>query len=357
RTFAEINMKRREFLQLAHVLKNKHNVAGALMSEKLDGMRAFWDGGGSRGLAVRDVPWANVDKQDRFLCEQSSTGLWSRYGHPIFAPDWWLDKLPNFCLDGELYIGRKLFQQTMSTARTLPGNRIDDNWRQIKYMIFDTPPLTQVFKSGEIRDTNFHKIITEDMAYILKGVRAVSPRGFESQLIFLRQFLPQSENLILHKQEKLPLAEATARLRMYDYLKEVTAGEGEGVIIRDSNNFWEPIRSHQMLKVKTVEDAEAKVIGYTSGVIGLTGKVHGKIGALVVEAFGVKFELSGLTDEEREFGNADSKSWALANPGERAPTWVISKHFPLGSIVTFQYRELTNDGIPKEARYYRKHIT
>jgi hypothetical protein len=34
----------------------------------------------------------------------------------------------------------------------------------------------------------------------------------------------------------------------------------------------------------------------------------------------------------------------------------ISDIFPLGTVVTFTYRELTDVGKPKEARYFRKRL-
>jgi DNA ligase-1 len=54
-----------------------------LMSEKLDGMRAVWDG----------------------------EGLYSRTGKPVSAPPSFFEQLPpGFALDGELFLGRKRFQ-------------------------------------------------------------------------------------------------------------------------------------------------------------------------------------------------------------------------------------------------------
>ncbi len=64
---------RREFLQLAHVFDpSKHTIAGWFMSEKLDGMRCFWDGGITRGMFARDVPFANVAKDDRYISSPRS---------------------------------------------------------------------------------------------------------------------------------------------------------------------------------------------------------------------------------------------------------------------------------------------
>ena len=44
-------MSRREFLMLAHKFNpKKHRIGGWYMSEKLDGMRCWWDSGVTRGI-------------------------------------------------------------------------------------------------------------------------------------------------------------------------------------------------------------------------------------------------------------------------------------------------------------------
>ena len=133
-------MPRREFLQLAHTYDAaKHKIAGWYVSEKLDGTRAFWDGGLSRGQPTKLIPWASVidpkTKKPKDRVKPVATGLWSRYGNPIMAPDWFLDSLPPIFLDGELWTGRGSFQlcrsicagmhlilgsTRFSTASTLP---------------------------------------------------------------------------------------------------------------------------------------------------------------------------------------------------------------------------------------------
>ena len=85
-------MAKREFLQLAdHYDPAKHNVAGWFISEKLDGTRCFWDGGLSRGLPTEQVPWASIidpkTGKKKAKIKPIATGLWSRYGNPIIAPD------------------------------------------------------------------------------------------------------------------------------------------------------------------------------------------------------------------------------------------------------------------------------
>src|SRR5580658_9321513 len=64
---------------LAERWDNVTDLTGWLMSEKLDGVRAYWDG-------------------KQFL---------SRQGNLYRAPDWFIEGLPSVPLDGELWIDRK----------------------------------------------------------------------------------------------------------------------------------------------------------------------------------------------------------------------------------------------------------
>ncbi len=78
------------------------------MSEKLDGVRAYWDG-------------------KQFL---------SRQGNIYYAPDWFIEGLPSVPLDGELWIDRKKFQRTVSIVRRQDKN---DLWKEVRYLVFDAP--------------------------------------------------------------------------------------------------------------------------------------------------------------------------------------------------------------------------
>jgi DNA ligase-1 len=79
------------------------------VSEKLDGVRAFWDG-------------------QRLL---SRGGLW------IQAPAWFTEGWPVEPADGELWAGRGRFQQTVSAVRQQTPD--DGAWRSIRFMVFDLP--------------------------------------------------------------------------------------------------------------------------------------------------------------------------------------------------------------------------
>lgn len=85
------------------------------VSEKLDGVRAYWDG-------------------QQFL---------SRLGNVFTAPEWFTAGLPDKPLDGELWLDRKQFQKTVSIVRRRDQS---DHWRQIRFLVFDAPALQEPFE-------------------------------------------------------------------------------------------------------------------------------------------------------------------------------------------------------------------
>ena len=89
--------------------------AGWWLSEKLDGVRAFWDG-------------------KQFI---------SRLGNLFHAPDWFIKGLPDVPLDGELWLGRKKFQRAVSIVRRQDKS---DLWKEIRYVVFDAPKMEKGFE-------------------------------------------------------------------------------------------------------------------------------------------------------------------------------------------------------------------
>ena len=360
---------RRELLQLAEPLNlEKHKIGGYFVSEKLDGTRCFWDGGISRGLATEDVPWASLTDPKtghrKSKVKPVATGLWSRYGNPIIAPDWFLNTLPACFLDGELWAGRGKFQLCRSICG---GDAADARFHKIKYVIYSVPRCQDLFESGEIKNANMRcEIAFPDIERWLAvelekfdGDFLFSPaENFQQEVLWMNSMLEtQSDTCYMLRQEKLPLDEAKARTRLTEFLDSVLEQGGEGVVLRNPQAGWTPKRHKGILKYKPFNDAEGTITGFTGGRETTKGsRLLGKIGALIVDYQGKRLELSGLTDEEREFGSNTMQDWTAKHPGLEVPpdVGVKSKHFKKGQTVTFKYRELTDDGIPKEARYWRQ---
>jgi hypothetical protein len=181
--------------------------------------------------------------------------------------------------------------------------------------------------------------------------------GFEQEVSFLaRVFESVNQYCYPLHQEKLPLDLGQAHIRVAERLGYAIEQGGEGIVLRDPTSRWTPKRHAGILKYKGHLDDEGTIVGFTSGRETNKGsRLLGKIGALIVDYKGKRLELSGLTDEEREFEETQQAGhFAVNNPGKDMPSWVQGKHFKLGQTVSFIYRELTDDGIPKEARYFRQ---
>ena len=79
------------------------------VSEKLDGVRARWDG----------------------------RRLWTRGGLPVEAPAWFTAGWPGVAMDGELWMGRGRFEATSSLVRNPPDH--ETAWRTLRFLVFDLP--------------------------------------------------------------------------------------------------------------------------------------------------------------------------------------------------------------------------
>ena len=85
------------------------NVSGWLASEKLDGVRAYWDG----------------------------ENLLSRQGKKLNAPQSFTKNFPKFALDGELYAKELKFEEIQASVMDkLPDEKA---WSRLKFHVFDVP--------------------------------------------------------------------------------------------------------------------------------------------------------------------------------------------------------------------------
>jgi len=216
---------------LAHKWELDHDPTGWWMSEKLDGLRAYWDG-------------------ETFV---------SRLGNRFFAPDWFVADLPADTLDGELWVGRKMFKQANSIVRSSGANAA---WKTVTYVVFDAPNATGGF---EDRLAHAQKVMAKAGAPHARVLDHARCDG------------------IVHLREELARVEGLG---------------GEGLMLRQPGSKYIAGRSSTLLKVKTFHDTEARVIGHAPG----TGKHKGRLGALVCELpSGARFNVgTGFSDAERE---------------------------------------------------------
>ena len=249
---------------LAKVASTNLDPTPYWVSEKLDGVRALWDGA-----------------QLRF-----------RSGNPVPAPAWFIAGLPPQALDGELWIARNRFEQVSGIVRRQQPN--DADWRQVRYMIFELPD---------------------------------APGSFTARIAQMRAIVSAAKVPWLHTVEQFRASNHAALMRQLDSV--IQAG-GEGLMLHLAAAPYLTGRQDALLKLKPWQDTEATVVGYTPG----TGKYRGMTGALEVQMpDGKRFLIgSGLSD-------------------------AVRRHPPaIGSLITYRYQALTQDGVPRFARYLRVRV-
>lgn len=207
------------------------DVTGWLMSEKLDGIRAMWDG----------------------------ETLTSRQGNLITAPQWFLDGLPPFAIDGELWTQRNDFENIISIVSQ---HTPDDRWHTVSYNIFEVP-----HQQGGLLD----------------------------RLSILQDYLDRypSPYIVVIPQSTIQSAD-----HLKTELDKVVSLGGEGLVVRNPTTPYLMGRSNLSLKVKDYQDTECTVIAYKEG----KGKYAGKVGSLHCQLpSGLSFYIgSGLSDQQRQ---------------------------------------------------------
>jgi len=212
-----------------------------------------------------------------------------RSGQAIAAPSWFLEHLPAQALDGELWLGRGRFEELSGFVRRLRPE--DTEWRQIRYLIFELPDAPGPFTDRAQR------------------IREIVATAGWPQLVAVPQFRVKDRKELKTK------------------LEEIVHAGGEGLMLHLADAPYLTGRSDVLLKLKPLSDTEATVVGHIPG----KGKFQGMLGALRVEMpDGKQFVIgTGFTDAVRK----------------QPPV--------VGTVVTYTYRGLTKNGLPRFASYLR----
>lgn len=128
-------------LLLANIYRDDIDLHDYWVSEKLDGVRAYWDG----------------------------RHLLSRQGNIYHAPAWFTARLPDTELDGELWLGRGKFDLLSGIVRTQSATASD--WSGIKYMVFDLPASADVFDQRLVQLSKIVRMINAPHIKLVKQFR------------------------------------------------------------------------------------------------------------------------------------------------------------------------------------------
>ena len=240
------------------------------------------------GLPLQDY-WVS-EKYDGVRGFWDGRTLRTRGGETVQAPAWFTAGWPEVPMDGELWAGRGRFSHAQSTTRQQqPG---DVAWRQIRFMVFDLP--------GD------------------KGT-------FDQRLPALNALV---ESLGQPWVQAVPQRRVANDAALQALLHRTVRAGGEGLMLHRGASLYRAGRSDDLIKVKTHEDTEARVVAHLPG----KGRHAGRLGALLVETpSGQRFRLgAGFSDADRE----------------RPP--------PVGSWVTYRFRGTHDGGLPRFASFVRE---
>lgn len=158
-------------LMLAGDWHSGQDPADFLVSEKLDGVRAFWDG----------------------------QSLRFRSGLPIAAPSWFTEALPKVALDGELWLGRGRFDELSGIVRH--AEPVDADWRAVRYQVFDLPGRPEPFAQ---RVQQLNAVVEQAHQPWLQAVAQQQvPTASALQVLLKQTVTDGGEGLVLHRASAL----------------------------------------------------------------------------------------------------------------------------------------------------------
>ncbi len=239
------------------------------------------------GMPLADY-WVS-EKYDGVRGYWDGRTLRTRGGETVVAPAWFTAGWPDTPMDGELWAGRGRFTHAQSTTRQQQAE--DAAWRAMRFMVFDLP------QHGGSFDER------------LAALNALVRRLDQSWV----QAVPQKR--------------VSNDAALQALLQRTVSAGGEGLMLHRGSSLYRSGRSDDLVKVKTHEDTEARVVAHLPG----KGKHEGRLGALLVEMpSGQRFKLgAGFSDAER------------VDPP------------PVGSWVTYRYRGTHDGGLPRFASFVR----
>ena len=180
-------------IMLAEIYEQGIDISQYFVSEKLDGVRARWDG----------------------------KRLISRGGLVFASPEWFTKNFPAAPLDGELWIGRGHYEKTTSVVRK---QKPHDGWKTVRLMVFDLPEHGGIF---EERVKEMRRLATEVVSPYLEIIEQKNFTSEEALKLWLQTIVAlDGEGLMLHRK--------TARYangRSQDLLKLKPFADAEATVI------------------------------------------------------------------------------------------------------------------------------
>ena len=254
--FASENSSPKPQLLLANVYQQTGdiNVQDYWVSEKYDGVRAYWNG----------------------------HKLLSRAGNTIQAPAWFVEDFPSYAMDGELWLGRQQFDEASGIVRTHQPD--DDDWRKIQYMIFDLPASSETFDVRKETIENELKRLNIAWLVAVPQFKVVDDQELLSRLD--HYIAEGAEGLMLHRGSSYYEGK-----RSNDLLKLKPALDSEAIVLSYTEGKGKYTGKVGALEVEWLHHGAKKRFRIGSGLSDADRETPPVIGARIT------FQYSGLTSK------------------------------------------------------------
>lgn len=153
-------------IMLPQVYQGGLDLSGWLMSEKLDGIRGYWDG----------------------------RRLLSRNGLPFHPPPQFTANFPDFPVEGEIWGGRGTFETTVSIVRR---DSVEPGWLSLKFAVFDAPTVPGGFEQRLSRVSAWFEHHPAPHAFVIPQQPAGDAKRLQEELRRVEE--GGGEGLVLRK--------------------------------------------------------------------------------------------------------------------------------------------------------------
>ena len=282
-----------KFMLAKEFEKGKHDVKGWLISEKFDGYRACF---------------SNKDN-----------GFFSRQNKPFNAPEWFIRAMPPRLVDGELWIGRNMFQEMGVVRKKIP---LDEDWYNVTFQVYDLPDFPGTFKE------RIHELLR--LCKVVKKKWKVTRKDYPYPINTMDCPVVFASQTIVRDDKQLD--------EMYT---NIIKNGGEGIMLKDPMSLYEGKRSNSLLKYKPAFDAEAIIVDYKAG----CGKYKGMLGGFICKQLINHDTYMSIDENEDHIFSISGMDDAIRS--------TYKETHPIGTIISYECSGKTDKGKPRFGRYLR----
>ncbi len=211
-------------LQKAKRYRGNENITNWFMSEKLDGIRGFWDG----------------------------NTLLTRTGRKINPPQWFLENFPPFALDGELWSGENQFEYIQSTVfDKIPS----DQWRKVSYNVFEVPNATGDFPARLRKARKWFKRYPNKYVRIIPQIKCLDKKHLQKFLKEVRSkggegVILKNPNLDYHTGRSPYVLKVKISEDMEGEVIAINEGKGKYSFEDDEIKFGPGLVEHEWIRIR-----------------------------------------------------------------------------------------------------------